>query len=229
MPLTTRSIHAKASLAHVPPAPTHPSSPALLHLHETTILWSFDTSPRCKAGDALADLLSRYRLTCLGSSYVRAHHGHTPHELTKLRSAPALHCSIVRWTHLDATGMADTSTFAAPPPPWMPSPAMFFTPPALPGYYQGSAAGAVPGEPREGGGSIGTFFGVLAAVLVLTAVSCVFGRVCRAQAEGADEVYDCARLSRRWRWWSAPPRIVRRGAKPPPVEEVPAALPLPEP
>jgi hypothetical protein len=117
----------------------------------------------------------------------------------------------------------------------MPSPATFLAPPALPaGYYQGSAAGDAPvvhrGHGEEGEGSIGTFFAVLAAVLVLTAVSCVFGRVCRRQAEGPDEMYDCTRLSRRWRWWGTRPRIVdRRGAKPPPVEEVPAALPLPEP
>uniref|UniRef100_A0ACD5YS24 Uncharacterized protein n=1 Tax=Avena sativa TaxID=4498 RepID=A0ACD5YS24_AVESA len=127
--------------------------------------------------------------------------------------------------------MADASTFA-PPPPWMPSPATFLAPPALPaGYYQGSAAGDASPVPRDhDGGSIGTFFAVLAAVLVLTAVSCVFGRVCRRQAEGPDEMYDCTRLSRRWRWrwWGARPRIVdRRGAKPPPVEEVPAALPEP--
>uniref|UniRef100_A0ACD5YY04 Uncharacterized protein n=1 Tax=Avena sativa TaxID=4498 RepID=A0ACD5YY04_AVESA len=124
--------------------------------------------------------------------------------------------------------MADTSSFA---PPWMPSPATFVAPPALPdGYYQGSAAGNAPVTRSHDGGSIGTFFAVLAAVLVLTAVSCVFGRVCRRQAEGPDEMYDCTRLSRRWRWWGARPRIVdRRGAKPPPVEEVPAALPLPEP
>lgn len=126
----------------------------------------------------------------------------------------------------------DASTFA---PPWMPSPATFLAPPALPaGYYQGSVAGDAPVAREHGGsdgGSIGTFFAVLAAVLVLTAVSCVFGRVCRRQAEGPDEMYDCTRLSRRrWRWWGARPRIVdRRGAKPPPVEEVPAALPLPEP
>ncbi|CAM0944594.1 unnamed protein product [Alopecurus aequalis] len=128
--------------------------------------------------------------------------------------------------------MADTNTFA---PPWMPSPTTFVAPPALPaGYYQGSAAGNAPvprGHDGSDGGSIGTFFAILAAVLVLTAVSCIFGRVCRRQAEGPDEIYDCTRLSSRsWRWWRPRPRIIdRRGAKPPPVEEVPAALPLPEP
>ena len=126
--------------------------------------------------------------------------------------------------------MAATNTFA---PPWMPSPATFVAPPALPaGYYQGSTAGGAPPVPRDhGDGSIGTFFAVLAAVLLLTVVSCVFGRVCRKQAEGPDEMYDCTSLSsRRWPWWRPRPRIVdRRGAKPPPVEEVPAALPLPEP
>lgn len=99
--------------------------------------------------------------------------------------------------------------------------------------YQGSAAtgagvGAV--SQHSSGGSIGTFFAVLAAVLVLTLLSCIFGRVCAGQAEGPDERYDCTRLARRWCWWGAPRRIVRREAKPsPPVEEVPAALPPPEP
>ncbi|XBH79717.1 hypothetical protein VPH35_105622 [Triticum aestivum] len=87
MPLTTRSIHAKASLAHVPPPTVRPQPYCTCMRLHRSILWSFDTSPRCKAADALADLLSRYRFTCLGSSYVRAHHGHTPHQLTKLRSA----------------------------------------------------------------------------------------------------------------------------------------------
>ncbi|CAO2040987.1 unnamed protein product [Urochloa humidicola] len=106
----------------------------------------------------------------------------------------------------------------------------------LPGYggYQGSAAGAVTEPLHSSSGSIGTFFGVFAAVLVLTLLSCVFGRVCAAQAEGPDELYDCTRLARRWCGWRRPPRraVVKREAKapPPPVVEVevPAALPPPE-
>ncbi|KQK00971.1 hypothetical protein BRADI_3g53010v3 [Brachypodium distachyon] len=140
--------------------------------------------------------------------------------------------------------MADDVAFA---PPWMPSPSMLITPPAAPlqpgppGYYQGSSAAdaTVPG-PREDhgtGGSFGAFFAVLAAVLVLTALSCVFGRVCRAQAEGADELYDCARLARRWRWWRPRPRRVLRRDQPPKHPPVvgealpppPALPPLPEP
>jgi hypothetical protein len=101
----------------------------------------------------------------------------------------------------------------------------------LPGYgYQSSAADAEPPH-YSSSGSIGTFFGVLTAVLVLTLLSCVFGRVCAAQAEGPDEVYDCTRLARRWSGRRAPRRSgggVKREAKAPPpvaVVEVPAALP----
>ncbi|TVU28185.1 hypothetical protein EJB05_19694, partial [Eragrostis curvula] len=116
-------------------------------------------------------------------------------------------------------------------------PATTTTTPAMvtpfPGYgYQGSAAGsAMPPPQSHGSGSIGTFFAVLAAVLVLTLLSCVFGRVCAGHAEGPDEWYDCARLARRWCGSRAPRRSARREAKPPPpvVEvEVPAALPPPE-
>ena len=114
------------------------------------------------------------------------------------------------------------------------TPTMPATVTPLPGYgYQGSAAGAGAGaEPlHSSSGSIGTFFGVLVAVLVLTLLSCVFGRVCAAQADGPDERYDCTRLARRWCGWRAPRRAaVKREAKAPPVLllEVPAALPLPE-
>ncbi|KAJ1280667.1 hypothetical protein BS78_04G250200 [Paspalum vaginatum] len=102
----------------------------------------------------------------------------------------------------------------------------------VPGYgYQGSAAGAEP-PPHSSSGSIGTFFGVLAAVLLLTLLSCVFGRVCAGRAEGPDERFDCSRLARRWCGWRAPRRTaVKREAKAPPVVvvEVPAAaLPQPE-
>ncbi|CAL5054758.1 unnamed protein product [Urochloa decumbens] len=117
------------------------------------------------------------------------------------------------------------------------TPTMPATVTPLPGYggYQGSAAGAGAEPLHISSGSIGTFFGVFAAVLVLTLLSCVFGRVCAAQAEGPDEQYDCTRLARRWCGWRrrAPRRaVVKREVKapPPPVVEVevPAALPPPE-
>ncbi|CAN6280235.1 unnamed protein product [Urochloa humidicola] len=118
------------------------------------------------------------------------------------------------------------------------TPTMPATVTPLPGYggYQGSATGAGAEPPHYGSsGSIGTFFGVFAAVLVLTLLSCVFGRVCAAQAEGPDELYDCTRLARRWCGRRRAPRRsgVKREVKPPPLPpvvavEVPAALPPPE-
>ncbi|CAN6201608.1 unnamed protein product [Urochloa humidicola] len=91
--------------------------------------------------------------------------------------------------------------------------------------YQVSGAGAA-----AAGSSIGAFFGVLAAVLVLTVLSCVFGRVCAAQAEGPDESYDCTRLAC-WRRRRAPrrrPPLSAAEAKHQPSTEEPP-LPLPEP
>jgi hypothetical protein len=110
------------------------------------------------------------------------------------------------------------------------TPTMPATVTPLPGYgYQGSAAGAGADPLHSSSGSIGTFFGVLVAVLLLTLLSCVFGRVCAAQADGPDERYDCTRLARRWCGWRGPRRTaVKREAKAPPVLEVPAALPPPE-
>jgi len=61
--------------------------------------------------------------------------------------------------------------------------------------YQVSGADAAPRHAASAGSSVGAFFGVLAAVLVLTVLSCVFGRVCAAQAERPDESYDCTRLA----------------------------------
>jgi hypothetical protein len=96
--------------------------------------------------------------------------------------------------------------------------------------YQVSGAGAAAAAPRHGAsgsGSVGAFFGVLAAVLVLTVLSCVFGRVCAAQAEGPDESYDCTRLAR---WRRSAHR--RRPVLPAAETKQPAAsqpLPLPEP
>ncbi|XP_062227595.1 uncharacterized protein LOC133925866 [Phragmites australis] len=95
----------------------------------------------------------------------------------------------------------------------------------LPDYQ---VSGAVTAAPRHGAsGSVGAFFGVLAAVLLLTVLSCVFGRVCAAQAERPDEWYDCTRLARRRCWRRRAPRLpvpaqdVEEPAAPPP--------PLPEP
>uniref|UniRef100_J3LGC7 Uncharacterized protein n=1 Tax=Oryza brachyantha TaxID=4533 RepID=J3LGC7_ORYBR len=77
---------------------------------------------------------------------------------------------------------ANTMPSSMPPPP----PAMVTAP--LQPDYQGSvaAAGAVVAGSRHGG-SIGAFFGVLAAVLLLTLLSCVLGRVCARHAAGPDE------------------------------------------
>ena len=69
--------------------------------------------------------------------------------------------------------------------------------------YQVSGADAAPRHAASAGSSVGAFFGVLAAVLVLTVLSCVFGRVCAAQAERPDESYDCTRLAL-WRRRRAP-------------------------
>ncbi|RCV21540.1 hypothetical protein SETIT_4G147400v2 [Setaria italica] len=92
--------------------------------------------------------------------------------------------------------------------------------------YQVSGAGGVPRHAASAGSSIGAFFGVLAAVLVLTVLSCVFGRVCAAQAEGPDESYDCSRLAR-WRRRRAPRRRPAPAAE---AKQQPAADgPPPEP
>ncbi|XP_066370427.1 uncharacterized protein [Miscanthus floridulus] len=90
--------------------------------------------------------------------------------------------------------------------------------------YQVSGAGEAGAS--SGPGSVGAFFGVLAAVLVLTALSCVFGRVCAAQAQGPDKSYDCTRLAR---WRRTAHR--RRPVVPAAETKQPAAplLPLPEP
>jgi hypothetical protein len=95
----------------------------------------------------------------------------------------------------------------------------------LPDYQvSGAGSAAIPRQhgAASGSGSVGAFFGVLAAVLVLTVLSCVFGRVCAAHAEGPDEWYDCTRLVRRRR----APRTPVSAA---PEEKQPAEPPLPEP
>ncbi|CAM0912119.1 unnamed protein product [Alopecurus aequalis] len=102
------------------------------------------------------------------------------------------------------------------------------TPTAMPlPDYQVSGAAT---HPRRVSGSVGPFLGVLAVVLVLTALSCFFGRVCAAHAQGPDERYDCTRLTGRRRcwWWRAPRRPVRPAEAEEETKE-PAALPLPEP
>lgn len=101
----------------------------------------------------------------------------------------------------------------------------------LPNYQVSGAGGVAAAAPRHGAssgssGSVGAFFGVLAVVLVLTVLSCVFGRVCAAQAQGPDESYDCTRLAR---WRRSAHR--RRPVVPAAETKQPAAppLPLPEP
>ncbi|KAL6909810.1 hypothetical protein ACP4OV_001469 [Aristida adscensionis] len=102
----------------------------------------------------------------------------------------------------------------------------------LPDYQVSGAGAAAAASPRHvsSSGSVGAFFGVLAAVLVLTVLSCVFGRVCAAQAAGPDELYDCTRLARRRCWQRRAPRRPAQAAAG--EEKQPAAappLPLPEP
>jgi hypothetical protein len=92
----------------------------------------------------------------------------------------------------------------------------------LPDYQVSGAGAAVPRQHGGASGSVGAFFGVLAAVLVLTVLSCVFGRVCAAHAEGPDEWYDCTRLVR----GRAPRRPVPVAEAKQPTEP---PLPLPEP
>ncbi|XP_037465630.1 uncharacterized protein LOC119337570 [Triticum dicoccoides] len=123
---------------------------------------------------------------------------------------------------------AEVLATAPPPPPYLRSAMATATPAGttaipLPEYQV--SGGAAAAHQR---GSVGPFVGVLAAVLLLTALSCFFGRVCAAHAQGPDEWYDCTRLAGRRRcwWWRAPRRPVRPAeeeAKPPP------AMPLPEP
>jgi hypothetical protein len=95
--------------------------------------------------------------------------------------------------------------------------------------YQVSGAAAHPQSVPE---SVGPFFGVLAVVLLLTALSCFFGRVCAAHAQGSDERYDCTRLAaagRRRCWWTRAPRRPVRPAEAEEETKEPAAPPLPEP
>ncbi|KAL6639890.1 hypothetical protein ACP70R_022485 [Stipagrostis hirtigluma subsp. patula] len=117
---------------------------------------------------------------------------------------------------------------ATPPPP--PAPTMTTTMP-VPGYQVSGAGAGAAAAPRHvagyGGGSVGAFFGVLAAVLVLAVLSCVFGRVCAAQAAGPDERYDCTRLARRRCWQRRAPRRPAPAAEE--KQQVAPPLPLPEP
>ncbi|CAL5052769.1 unnamed protein product [Urochloa decumbens] len=110
------------------------------------------------------------------------------------------------------------------------TPATTTTTMPMPSYQVSGAGAAAPRHAASAGSSIGAFFGVLAAVLVLTVLSCVFGRVCAAQAEGPDESYDCTRLAC-WRRRRAPrrrrPPPAAEAKQQPPAEEPP--LPLPEP
>uniref|UniRef100_A0A0A8XU96 Uncharacterized protein n=1 Tax=Arundo donax TaxID=35708 RepID=A0A0A8XU96_ARUDO len=111
--------------------------------------------------------------------------------------------------------------------PTTPATPMTTTTVPLPTYPVSGAGAAVPRH-GSGAGSVGAFFGVLAAVLVLTVLSCVFGRVCVVQAEGPDEWYDCTGPAHRrcWRRRRAPRRPVQaQEAK----EPAAPPLPLPEP
>ncbi|KAF3332760.1 hypothetical protein FCM35_KLT02337 [Carex littledalei] len=71
----------------------------------------------------------------------------------------------------------------------------------------------VPTPIHHTSGSIGPFFGVLAAILVLTLLSCVIGCVCSAHAQGPDSWYDCTALARRRRRSCIPHCGIFRDAK----------------
>ncbi|CAN6216930.1 unnamed protein product [Urochloa humidicola] len=111
------------------------------------------------------------------------------------------------------------------------TPAVAMTTMPMPSYQVSGAGSAAPRHGAAAGSSIGAFFGVLAAVLMLTVLSCVFGRVCAAQAEGPDESYDCTRLACwRRRRGHAPrrrPPTPATEAKQQPAAEGPP-LPLPD-
>ncbi|CAN6195204.1 unnamed protein product [Urochloa humidicola] len=109
-----------------------------------------------------------------------------------------------------------------PATPTTPAAAMTTMP--MPSYQVSGAGAAAPRHGAAAGSTIGAFFGVLAAVLLLTVLSCVFGRVCAAQAEGPDESYDCTRLA----CWRRRPPTPATEAKQQPAAEGPP-LPLPEP
>lgn len=51
----------------------------------------------------------------------------------------------------------------------------------------------------SGSGSIGPFFAVMSVIIILSALSCIFGRYCASWSEGPDAWYDCLGWARR-RW-----------------------------
>ncbi|XP_074580633.1 uncharacterized protein LOC141837062 [Curcuma longa] len=82
-----------------------------------------------------------------------------------------------------------------------------------------------PGAAGRRPGSLGPFFAVMSVLLILTAFSCVFGRVCASKAEAPDASYDCFGWTRRRRWRRS---FVAGEAKAPPAA-VPSPDPLPQP
>ncbi|CAL5042911.1 unnamed protein product [Urochloa decumbens] len=141
--------------------------------------------------------------------------------------APAKRCAFTNH-HPPTVCVSARARMAAVMPATPTTPATTTTTMPMPSYQVSGAGAAAPRHAASAGSSIGAFFGVLAAVLVLTVLSCVFGRVCAAQAEGPDESYDCTRLAC-WRRRRAP-----RRRPPPPTAEAkqqpPAeGPPLPEP
>ncbi|KAJ1259370.1 hypothetical protein BS78_10G149400 [Paspalum vaginatum] len=99
----------------------------------------------------------------------------------------------------------------------------------LPGVRHGrSCSSPAPRRLGESGsGSVGAFFAVLAAVLVLTVLSCVFGWVCASKAEGPTS----PTTAPGWRTGGGAPRrppvVPAAEAKHPVAPPLP--LPLPEP
>ncbi|KAJ6845436.1 uncharacterized protein M6B38_286935 [Iris pallida] len=58
----------------------------------------------------------------------------------------------------------------------------------------------VPASTRHGSsssGSIGPFFAVMSVIIVLSALSCIFGRYCASWSQGPDARYDCLGWARR--------------------------------
>ncbi|KAG1342767.1 hypothetical protein COCNU_05G009960 [Cocos nucifera] len=85
-------------------------------------------------------------------------------------------------------------SFPSPSLAPFPQLAMASTTTPLPAYEEPMPAG-----PQRGSGSIGPFFAVMSVILVLTVLSCIFGRTCAARAAEPDASYDCMRW-RQQRW-----------------------------
>ncbi|CAL9100747.1 unnamed protein product [Musa textilis] len=78
-------------------------------------------------------------------------------------------------------------------------------------------------------GSLGPFFAVISAIVILTVFSCVFGRVCASRVVGPDASYDCVGWTRR-RWsWCTWRRSIVSEAKAAVAAESEPSLAMPQP